>query len=463
MRSLSIMDLGFLSTERREMPMHVASLFLFEPPPGAGPEFIRNTYESMLAEQQFRPPFDDKLDYSLSRLGMPRWVKDEHLDPGYHLRHLALPAPGRYRELFSLVSRLHGILLDRGRPLWEAHLIEGLQDGKFAIYMKVHHGLIDGVGSMRLVQKSLSGDPDERGMRFAWSAEIHKGQRSELPPPPVDRGAMIAAAEVVGAQLKTVPGVSRALLRTAMSARIPRDTRMALPFEAPNSPLNTPVTGARRFVAQSYSLERIHAVGKRYGAKVNDIVLAMCANALRRYLDEFAGGVPDKPLVAMVPVSIRPKDADAFGNGATSVLVNLGTHIADPIKRFETIRTSMADAKALVQTMSFNEMMYYTAWMAGPVMVPAMVGLGAIVPSVNVVISNVTGPRTPLYWNGARLRGMYPASILFHGMALNITLVSNGGHVDFGIVACRKSLPSIQRFIDFLEEGLAELERGAPA
>jgi len=441
--------------------MHVGALLVFDLPEGASPDYLREQYEAAVSEQNFRAPFNQKLDFPLSRLGVPRWIDDEEFDPGYHLRHAALPAPGRYRELFSLISRLHGTLLDRSRPLWECYLIEGLQGTQFAMYVKAHHGMVDGVAAMRLVQKSLSEDPDARDVRFAWSAERRQEARPQEAPAIDEKGGLGKVVDVISEQLRTLPAVTRAVARSALSLRTPQDARMALPFEAPHSVFNTPVTGARRYVAQSYSLDRIHGIGKSYGATVNDVVLAMCASALRRYMQELGGGVPDKPLIAMVPVSIRPTDAESLGNALTGVLVNLGTHVADPVKRFEVIKTSMADAKTLVKEMTYAEIMFYTALVAGPVMTPSLVGLGAAIPSVNVVISNVPGPNAPLYWNGAKLCGMYPLSILFHGMALNITLASNIDHLDFGIVACRRSLPSVQRIIEFLEEGLVELEQGA--
>jgi len=464
MAALNAIDLGFLSVERREMPMHVGALLLFSLPDGAPPDYLRGLYELAL-QDRFRFPLDQRLHHPASRLGLPQWARDEDFDAGYHLRHSALPFPGRYRELFVLVSRLHGSLLDRNRPLWEVHLIEGLQDNnQFAMYVKVHHALIDGMGAMRMLQDALSEDPSQQSMPFPWSADADR-RREKTPAPSVGESAhaFAGAVDAVSAQLRTFPGVSRALTRALRAKSIPQDARLALPFEAPRSPLNAKITGARRFVAQSYSLDRIHAVSKACGATVNDVVLGMCASALRRYLNDFHGGAPDKPLIGMVPVSVRPSDAEVHGNALTAVLVNLATHVADPAKRFEVIRRSMSDAKSIVRELSFREVMLFTALVASPVMTPALVGLGAKLPSINVVISNLPGPKRPLYWNGSRLDGMYAASILFHGMALNITLVSNKGELDFGITACRRALPRVQRLIDFLELGLEELESIAGA
>jgi len=250
-------------------------------------------------------------------------------------------------------------------------------------------------------------------------------------------------------------------VRALESFAKPRDERMAMPFDAPRSAINAPITGARRFVAQSYALDRVDRIRAAYGATVNDIILAMCASALRRYLQEFGGGVPDKPLTAMTPISFRPEGAEGLGNAVTAVLVNLGTHVADPLARLELIRTSMTDGKNLVKGLTLAEVTLFTSLTFAPLMAPTMFGVSGRMPATNLIISNVPGPTKRLYWNGALMEGMYPVSIVTHGLAMNITVTSYAGSLDFGIVACRRTVPRVQRLIDFLEEGLAELERGA--
>lgn len=460
MRALTPLDSAFLTGETREMPMHVGILLLFRPPPGASKTYLSELYRECVSVPEFRTPFNQKLVHPPSRLGLPHWDDDPAFDPEYHLRLSALPTPQRYRELFVLISRLHGTLLDRSRPLWEYHFIEGLESGQFAVYNKIHHALLDGTAGMRLLQSTLSEDPDVRNMPFTLAKQAERA-RPERQKKQSDDFDFARIADLLQTQLGTIPGVVRALRHAAESWTRPREERMAFPFEAPRSPLNPRITGARRFVAQSYSLERIDAVRKVFDATVNDIVLAMCASALRRYLIEHASGVPERPLTAMTPVSIRPRDGEDFGNAVTAVLVSLGTNIEDPGKRFEAIRASMADAKGLIRELSYAEVMLFTILTASPVMLPMALGLTAAMPAVNIVISNVPGPRKTLYWNGARLEGMYPVSIVAHGMAVNITVTSYAGSLDFGIVGCRKSVPRIQRLIDFLEDGLAELEEVA--
>jgi WS/DGAT/MGAT family acyltransferase len=457
MRPLTPVDASFLTAETREMPMHVGSLQLFRPPPGAGKDFMEELYREWVGVPEVRTLYGKKLVRPASRLGFPQWDKDTSLDIEYHIRHSALPSPGRYRELFVLVSRLHGTLLDRSRPLWEMHLIEGLESGQFAVYGKMHHSMLDGVAGMRLLMSGLSETPEERKPLF-WSMEAEKKRLPRVMPDAADAKRV---ADAVQSQLGPIPGVAKAMVRALASLRRPPEERMGFPFEAPRSPLNTFITGARRFVAQSYSLERVDRVRRAYGATVNDIILAMCASAMRQYLEEFAGGAPARPLNAMTPVSVRTKEGDEFGNAMTAVLVNLGTNLADPVKRLEAIRASMADGKSLLGDMSSREVALFTALTFAPVLIPTMLGITGALPPTNIIISNVPGPQKTLYWNGALLEGMYPASIVAHGLAVNITVTSYAGSLDFGIVACRKSMPRVQRLIDFLEIGFAELEQAA--
>jgi diacylglycerol O-acyltransferase len=456
-RRLSLIDAAFLTAETREMPMHVGGLQLFEPPPEAGDDYMRELYEDWVSVPEANPPFDRTLT---SRVGLRSWIKDQNFDIEYHVRHSGLPRPGRYRELFVLVSRLHSTLLDRGRPLWEYNLIEGLADGKFALYAKMHHAVVDGVAAMRLLERSLSTDPERRDVPYPW-ASVPPKSKPRITGSDDNRLVLAAAMEQLQTQLGSVPGVARTLRRLAKSALEPPDTRMALPFQSPPTCINAKITGGRRFVAQSYPLERVRAVGKATGATINDVVLAMSSAALRRYLAEDGGGLPDKPLTAMAPVSVRPSDSAEVGNAVSAILVNLATHIEHPLKRLDTIRTSMSHGKAILRELSYNEIMLYTMLVSTPIIAPSLLGMSAKLPPFNVVISNVPGPKKPLYWNGARLTGMYPCSIVTHGLAVNITVTSYVDSLDFGITACRRSAPGIQRLIDYLEDGLAELETAA--
>jgi diacylglycerol O-acyltransferase len=258
----------------------------------------------------------------------------------------------------------------------------------------------------------------------------------------------------------TIPVVARGLFEMFREAA--RRGETAAPYQAPKTILNVPISGARRFAAQSWPIERLRAVGKAGGGTLNDAVLAMCAGALRRYLLE-QGALPEEPLIAMIPVSIRPKDAEEhYGNAVSAILCNLATHLDDPLLRLEAIRRSMQVGKNALSGMSREAIVNMGVLMAVPMLIGQLLGLdGRTRPAFNVTISNVPGPKKPLYWNGARMEGIYPVSIVTDGQALNITLTSYVDHLEFGLIGCRKSLPHLQHLLGHLEDSLAELERAA--
>jgi diacylglycerol O-acyltransferase len=346
--------------------------------------------------------------------------------------------------MFRLVSRLHATRLHRDRPLWEAHIIEGVEGDRFALYVKTHHSMIDGVGSMRMLRACLSSDPTARDMPAPWNVERPRRTRAKAPEP---KAAAAAAAGAIGG-----------VVRFAAAVRHRDRHGMIAPFQTPLTILNGRVTGSRRFVAQSWSLSRIKRVAKALDATVNDIVLTMSGGALRRYLID-QNALPDEPLTAMTPVSFRPADADIEGNSFSVVFASLATELSDELGRLRAIQRSMGEAKRLLAGMNTAEIPIFTSVVALPVLVPHLLRIsGRTRPTFNVTVSNVPGPREKLYWNGAELLGMYPLSIVTHGQALNITVTSFGDSLDFGIVACRRSVPSAQRLIDHLDRALADLE-----
>ncbi|MDX1598128.1 MAG: wax ester/triacylglycerol synthase family O-acyltransferase, partial [Marinobacter sp.] len=344
-------------------------------------------------------------------------------------------------------------LMDRERPLWEFHLIEGLRDRQFAVYTKIHHSLVDGVSAMRMAQRMLSPDPEQRDMPPIWALPPRARRSSDGDGMSLWRsiGQLIGES---GKQLGTVPTVARELLKTINQAR--KDPAYNSVFHAPRSILNKKITGSRRFAAQSYCLKRIRAVGHAYGVTVNDVVMAMCASALRTYLmnqDE----LPEQPLIAMVPVSLRRDDSEE-GNQVGIILASLGTHLSDPADRLMHIHHDVKMAKDRYSTMSSEEILNYTALTLAPAAFNLLTGMAPKWQTFNVVISNVPGPSEDCYWNGARMEGMYPVSIAMDRLALNMTLTSYRDQIEFGLIGCRRTLPSLQRMLDYLEEGLKELE-----
>ncbi|WP_434049974.1 WS/DGAT/MGAT family O-acyltransferase [Marinobacter salarius] len=453
MKSLSPVDQVFLWLEKRQQPMHVGGLQLFSFPEDAPDDYVAQLADQLREETIVTPPFDRRLG---SRFGQPVWVEDEQLDLEHHFRFEALPTPGRVRELLSFVSAEHSHLMDRERPMWEFHLIEGLKDRQFAVYTKVHHSLVDGVSAMRLFQRMLSQDPEQRNMPPIWSLPRRSRSGDDDEGPSMWRNVAHLLGES-GKQLGTIPAVTKALLNTVNRAR--KDPAYDSIFHAPRCVLNGKITGSRRFAAQSYDLKRIRAVCTAFGTTVNDVVMTMCATALRTYLMN-QDALPEKPLVAMVPVSLRTDDSSG-GNQVGIILASLGTHLNDAAERLRYIHEDVKASKQRYAAMSPEEILNYTALLLAPASFNLLTGLAPKWQTFNVVISNVPGPKEPSYWNGARLEGMYPVSIAMDRIALNMTLTSYCDQVEFGLIGCRRTLPSLQRMLDYLEDGLSELEQAA--
>lgn len=450
MEPISPTDALFLVGESREHPMHVGSLQLFEPPEDAGPHFVRESYQAMLECTDVQPLFR-KHPAFFGGLTNLAWSFDNDVELDYHLRRSALPEPGRVRDLLELTSRLHGSLLDRHRPMWEAHLVEGLQDGRYAVYTKYHHSLMDGVSAMRLVQRAFTPDPNDDEVRVPWGLGPRKrggGQKRQ--------SLLELAGRTAGSALALAPST----LKLARAALL--EQQLTMPFRAPRSMFNVRIGGARRVAAQSWSLDRIKAVKSAAGVTVNDVVLAMCAGALRAYLLE-QNALPDAPLTAMVPVNLRKSDDDRGGNLVGTFLCNLATDLDDPARRLDVVSTSIRDTKAVFQQLPRVQQLALSAFNIGGLFFGLIPGyLSAASPPFNIVISNVSaGPSEPLYWRGARLDGNYPLSIPLDGQAVNITLTNNADNLDFGLVGCRRSVPHLQRLLGHLETSLKDLERAA--
>lgn len=467
MRRMPITDAFFLIMESRRTPMHVGGLNLFTLPKDVDDaSFLANLGEILRYEGELRRPFGEKL--KMGRLGIAGnifWEEEDELDMEYHVRHSALPKPGRYRELFALVSRLHGTLLDRSRPLWEMSLIEGLQNRQFATYFKAHHCAIDGIGAMHLMSSMYSTNArtkvkDSPLSYEAYLAYKNKIQGNEARQTAPREDEIRAVAEVLKEQLGSTANVGRAMRETA-GIWLGKKSKMAIPFhQVPRSTFSTQLTGARRFVAQSWPFERVRAVGRAYDGTLNDAVLAMCSGALRKQMKE-QRALPKQSLKAMAPVSVRAAGDLDSSNAVGMVVADLATNVRDPAKRFRQIKESMDTAKAQLEQMSSGEIQVYTGITQAPLLLTQMTGMGSRFPAFSTVVSNVPGPRERRYWNGARLDGMYPVSIPFDGSAVNFTVVSNFENLDFGIVACRKSVPHVQRLIDYMEDALVELENAA--
>ncbi|MFO0745849.1 MAG: wax ester/triacylglycerol synthase family O-acyltransferase [Myxococcota bacterium] len=454
-RRLMPNDAMFLFGESRETMMHVASLLPFTPPPDAPPDYLRSIVDEFRAQKTLLPPWNLKLETpNWLKNPLAAWVEDPDPDIDYHLRRSALPSPGDERELGVLVSRLHGNPIDFHHPPWEMHLIEGLERNRFALYTKMHHALIDGFTGSRMLARSLSPDPNDRQHPLFFAIpEPAKKHRDSPSPSPFD-----ALMDGVKLQFEAAKEVASAVGDFFRAVRVGGE-RPVGPLEAPRSILNGRIGRNRRFATQQYDFDRVKGLAKKAGGTLNDIVLALCAASLRRFLHEL-GALPDAPLVAMLPVNVRPKDDVGGGNAVGSILVSLATDVADPLARFEAIIHSTRRAKEVLQQLSRQAIVQLSALMMMPSGLQTVTGLlGRTRPQFNVVISNVPGPDHPLYFRGARLEAVYPVSIPIHGQALNITVQSYAGTLNFGFTGCRDTLPHMQRLAVYTGEALAELDR----
>lgn len=465
MKKLSAVDAGFLLGESRETPMHVAGVSLYTLPEGANEqEFLHELARNLRDADELLPPFGDRLKTGrLGPAGPSYWEPDPALDLEYHVRHSALPKPGRYRELFTLAARLHGTLLDRSRPLWEIHLIEGLQNRQFAVYNKTHHAAVDGARSIHVSRCMLSSDPNAVHTESPLSLQSWENYRASLKLGKKPEFGDAEARNVADALKATFDSSVRVydVAKGLTKAWTGRGDNLSLPhLNVPRTAINTSVDGARRFVAQSWPFERLRAVGKAFDGTFNDAVLGMSSGALRRYLERHAE-LPEDSLKAMVPVSVRQQGDIDSSNAVGAISADLATNIDDPAKRMQAIQASVSAGRGFYDGMSPNEVQLFSMLLQTPSLILMPLGLSPKLPPYNTVISNVPGIRETSYWNGARMDGSYPLSIVTDGIALNITLLSYDQNVDFGIIACRRSVPQVQRLIDYMEEALVELEDAA--
>ncbi len=453
MSKLSLVDDTFLRLESRRQPLHIGMLMLFEPPADAPADFAAQLAEKLKQSTRAVPPFNQRLE---RRRGMHYWVEDDDFDLTHHFVHMSLPKPGRIRELLGVVSRVHSVHLDRAYPLWRLYLIEGIEDGRIAVYLKIHHSVVDGVGGIRMLMQSMSKDRSVSAkMPPPWEIGATKRKMQSMPVPVPMVESLNAVRLMAREGLRSAMPVLRRVRETMREVRS-GDRDIALAGDAPRCVLNSKVSATRRFAAQQYSTARMRAVGKEAGATLNDVVLAMCGGALRRYLMTL-GQLPDKPLIAGVPISIR-RDDTMSGNEVAFTIAHLATNVEDPLERLHAIKRCMDKNKEQLQGFSPAQVMAYAAMMLMPGSLATLLGLKADSALGSVVVSHVPGPREDIFWQGARLTGLYPASLLFDTLALNITVISRHDYVDFGLIACRKSVPQAQRLLEHLEDELVALE-----
>ncbi len=454
-KKLSTLDLAFLSLEKQTTPVNVASLTIFELPEEHDGNYARDLLHK-LESQKAGPPFNMKLSNKKAS-SRPSWIEDEHFDIHYHVRHSALPHPGTHEDLLELVSRLHSRLLDRERPLWEFYLIEGLEGNRMAMYIKMHHACIDGMGGIAIMENCFSLAPGQEVIA-PWVG-VKKKRKNHLVEKPQEKSLKQATADLMhqisdGSHL--VQDFSKLLFSQSMKAIGLKNATAPAPFTAPKSIFNVPISTARRFAVKALPLSEVKAVGKRAGATVNDMVLAMCSGALRQYMLDI-GELPEKSLIATVPVSMpqlhRP------GNQITYVMSSLATDEIDSLKRLARIEASTQCAKSEIEDVEPSAATSFAVFAQGFTAALNQLNITNFVPPpANVTISNVPGPRQTLYFGDAKLSAMYPLSVLIDGQALNITVVSYCDAIEFGFLACRDTLPDVSKIADYVADAFEAIK-----
>lgn len=452
MDRLSGLDASFLYLESGAQLMHVCAIITVDPTtiPGG------YNFEDFKAELGRRvsgvPMFNRKLKFVPGRIDFPIWVLDEEFDIDRHVHRLAVPSPGGDRELADIAGHLAGIPLDRSRPLWEMHVIEGLADGRIAVFSKMHHASVDGVSGSNMISYLCSLEPEAPPLDVADLPATTNHQRVPSDLELVGRGVVSTAVKPWQLAKLVAPTV-RTLAQSAQRARL--GTAMAAPLTAPRTSFNGTITGHRSIAFTDISLDDIKEIKNAVpGATVNDVVLALSGGALRRYLQE-RGELPATSLLASVPVSVRNESQVAGGrNKVSSIFCRLGTDIDDPSERIHQLAVANSNAKEHHKAVPADTLQEWAEFAA-----PRTFGLAVRMVSDlrlsdrgpvihNLVISNVPGPPIPLYFMGSRLEALYPLGPIFHGAGLNITVISNNGEMHIGAIACRELMPKVWDLID---------------
>lgn len=471
MRQLSGLDDSFLALEGPATPLHVTSLTVLDGstlPDGFGYQTVLEHFAERI---RGIPQFKEKLERVPLGLDHPYWRVDDHFDLEFHVRHSAAPPPGGDRELAEVVARLHARPLDRTRPLWETYVIEGLAGGDIGLLTKMHHAAIDGVAGIEIAGVVLDQSPDPAPRDDA---------RELVPEPPPPRPVMLArgARGLVRLPTRAVRSGVRAARELPALGSL---ARMALPgsgqgrdpdggllggptLQAPPTPFNRPVTPHRRVAWTVLDLDQVKAVKRARGTTVNDVVMAISAGAVRQYLLE-VGALPDRPLQAMVPISVRSEDQQG-GNRVTAMVGLVPTHLADPLERLDWVHDQLRVAKDHDAVPA--DVLADVSAVAPPVVFARAARVATRLRwanrfrlPFNLVISNVPGPPVPLYVAGARLKHMIPISAIHDGLGFNITIISHESDIDIGLVADREMIDDLWHVAGLFEASAKELYAAA--
>ncbi len=458
MDRLSGLDASFLYLESGAQLMHVCGVIVVDPATIPGGYDFQTFKKELSNRVEGIAMFNRKLKFVPGGIDFPIWVTDDEFDIDRHVHRMAVPSPGSDRELSEVAGHLGGIPLDRSRPLWEMHVIEGLANGKIAIFSKMHHASVDGVSGSNMISYLCSLEADAPPLDNGTGANAAEHKRAPSDIELVGRGVLSTATKPWQI-VRLVAPTARTLVETGRRAR--KGTAMAAPLTAPRTSFNGTITGHRSIAYTDVSLDTIKEIKKAVpGATVNDVVLALSGGALRRYLME-RGELPESSLLASVPVSVRSESKRAGRNQVSSMFCRLGTDVEDPLDRITGMAEANVNAKEHHKAVPADTLQEWAEFAAPrtfglAVRMVSDLRLAERAPVIhNLVISNVPGPPVPLYFAGARIDALYPLGPVFHGAGLNITVMSNNGQMHIGAIACSELVP---RPWDLIDQFPVELE-----
>ncbi|MFC9788475.1 wax ester/triacylglycerol synthase family O-acyltransferase [Rhodococcus sp. NPDC127528] len=462
MERLSGLDSTFLYLETPTQLLHVCGLIVLDVSTIPGGYSFADFESELAARVRGMPGFRRKLFDSKLNLDHPAWVEDTDFDISRHLHRIAVPAPGGRAELAELCGHIASQRMDRTIPLWEMWVIEGLEDGSVAIMSKMHHANVDGVTGASMMAQLCSLTPDApRPEPDPDQREVGRGNTLDLA-----LGGLIGFATRPLKIAQALPGGITLLPKWIRRAR--RGEAMPAPFTAPRTSLNGAITGHRNIAYSQLDLDKVKLVKNAFDVKVNDVVLATVAGALRTYLAD-RDELPESSLVAMVPVSVHETSDRPGTNQISGMFTQLGTQIADPVERLKEANVHNTMVKSHNADLGASLLQDWSQFAAptlfgGAMRVYGSLSLAERHPVVsNLVVSNVPGPPVPLYFLGAHIKAMYPLGPIFHGAGLNVTVMSLDGKLNVGLVSCRELAPELRDLADAFGPALDELVKAARA
>lgn len=463
MSNLSLLDLAFFIAESEASPKHVAGLLIFKRPPNSGANFAKKLFQEYLTFEDVKAPFNRLIQFS--RSAMPSWRDCDSINLKEHIFYHKLDKENNSRQdLYRFVSNMHTPMLDRSRPLWEVHVIDGLPDGQFAMYQKMHHALADGITMARWLAQGMSESADDLELKPVWTISRSRSAESKRQKFKLEmlQGFL---GNVMGAG-KHVLGVGRLATMLLLESIKLTKNAIALPFVASShTPLTGQVTSGRQFATVNVSMERLNRIRTITRSSLNHVALTCVDGALHRYLQD-QGVQLATPITIQMPVNLRKSGEQSVGNKIGIVLVELSPPTEDPYVRLRNIGFSLRNVRVMIDSVAPAAIESYTLTMGLLGQIAEMLNLSnRLPPTGNTLVSNVPGPKNHLFIKGARMEEMHPISTLPPSNLLNITLFSYAGELAFGLIATDE-LPNLDRLGVYINEALTELEQsvgqGAP-